>query len=175
MTEDREREPKMRMQVLVLLWLPFRIDGNVAAWIVKIKHDHLFNSFRLINFNKTSGTFTIEMALIWYSILCVFFNFHTTCVTFWLLSGPFSNTPSHLFFFSFQVPLENLDYHYYLPLLFDGLRETTHPYVFIAVNGIEDLLSKGGSKKILPVVPQLIIPIKSKHIMYVLCTFKAKL
>lgn len=59
-----------------------------------------------------------------------------------------------------KVPLENLDYHYYLPLLFDGLRETKHPYVFIAVNGIEDLLSKGGSKKILPVVPQLIIPIK---------------
>ena len=58
--------------------------------------------------------------------------------------------------------MENLDYHYYLPLLFDGLRETKHPYVFIAVNGIEDLLSKGGSKKILPVVPQLIIPIKSK-------------
>ena len=67
-----------------------------------------------------------------------------------------------LFFGLFQVPLENLDYHYYLPLLFDGLRETKHPYVFIAVNGIEDLLSKGGSKKILPVVPQLIIPIKSK-------------
>ena len=60
-----------------------------------------------------------------------------------------------------QVSLENLDYHYYLPLLFDGLREDQHPYVFIAVNGIEDLLSKGGSKKILPVVPQLIIPIKS--------------
>ena len=54
-----------------------------------------------------------------------------------------------------------MDYHYFLPLLFDGLREDKHPYVFIAVNGIEDLLSKGGSKKILPVVPQLIIPIKS--------------
>ena len=108
-------------------------------------------------------------------LLCVFFNFHITSITFWLLSGPFtfSNKPSHLFFFSFQVPLENLDYHYYLPLLFDGLRETTHPYVFIAVNGIEDLLSKGGSKKILPVVPQLIIPIKSKH-MYVLSKLNCK-
>ena len=71
-----------------------------------------------------------------------------------------------LMFLYIQVPLENLDYHYYLPLLFDGLRETTHPYVFIAVNGIEDLLSKGGSKKILPVVPQLIIPIKSKEAFY---------
>jgi hypothetical protein len=52
--------------------------------------------------------------------------------------------------------------------LFDGLRETDHPYVFFAINGIEDLLSKGGSKKILPVVPQLIIPIKSKATIYCL-------
>ena len=64
------------------------------------------------------------------------------------------------------MSLENLDYHYYLPLLFDGLRENQHPYVFIAVNGIEDLLAKGGSKKILPVVPQLIIPIKSMYSIY---------
>jgi hypothetical protein len=48
------------------------------------------------------------------------------------------------------------------------LRETDHPYVFFAINGIEDLLSKGGSKKILPVVPQLIIPIKSKATFYCL-------
>ena len=57
-----------------------------------------------------------------------------------------------------------MDYAYYLPLLFDGLRETEHPYVFFATHGIEDLLSKGGSKKILPVVPLLIIPIKSKKL-----------
>ena len=63
---------------------------------------------------------------------------------------------------TFKVPIETLDYAYYLPLLFDGLRETEHPYVFFATHGIEDLLSKGGSKKILPVVPLLIIPIKSK-------------
>ena len=62
-----------------------------------------------------------------------------------------------------RVAIETLDYAYYLPLLFDGLRETEHPYVFFATHGIEDLLSKGGSKKILPVVPLLIIPIKSKY------------
>ncbi|XP_059083564.1 parkin coregulated gene protein homolog [Tigriopus californicus] len=62
---------------------------------------------------------------------------------------------------SWKVPVESLDYYYYLPLLFDGLRETQHPYVFLSVSGIEDLLAKGGSKKILPVVPQLIIPIKA--------------
>ena len=40
-----------------------------------------------------------------------------------------------------QVPLESLDYHYYLPLFFDGLRETQHPYVFFAVQvGMTDCL-----------------------------------
>ena len=34
---------------------------------------------------------------------------------------------------TWKVPLESLDYHYYLPLFFDGLRETQHPYVFFAV------------------------------------------
>jgi hypothetical protein len=61
---------------------------------------------------------------------------------------------------SWKVPLESLDYHYYLPLFFDGLRETQHPFVFFAVQGIDDLLARGGGKKILPVLPQLIIPIK---------------
>ena len=60
-----------------------------------------------------------------------------------------------------QVPIETLDFHYYLPLLFDGLRELEHPYVFLSTNGIEDLLAKGGgAKRILPVVPQLIMPMK---------------
>ena len=63
---------------------------------------------------------------------------------------------------SWKVSVDSLDYHYYLPLLFDGLRETEHPYVFLASNGIEDLLAKGGSKRILPVIPQLIIPIKCR-------------
>ena len=30
------------------------------------------------------------------------------------------------------------------------------------LQGIDDLLARGGSKKILPVIPQLIIPIKRK-------------
>jgi len=61
---------------------------------------------------------------------------------------------------SWKVDVEKLDYHHYLPLFFDGLREKEDPYRFLAVQGIYDLLEKGGSK-ILPVVPQLIIPIKT--------------
>jgi len=53
-----------------------------------------------------------------------------------------------------------LDYHHYLPIFFDGLREEEHPYRFLAYEGTKDLLNEGGSK-ILPVIPQLIIPIKN--------------
>lgn len=60
-----------------------------------------------------------------------------------------------------QVEIEKLDYHHYLPLFFDGLCETVHPYEFFARQGVHDMLEHGGSK-ILPVIPQLIIPIKSR-------------
>jgi hypothetical protein len=59
------------------------------------------------------------------------------------------------------VEIEKLDYHHYLPLFFDGLCETVHPYEFFARQGVHDMLEHGGTK-ILPVIPQLIIPIKSE-------------
>mmetsp|Transcript_123029 Transcript_123029/g.353474 ORF Transcript_123029/g.353474 Transcript_123029/m.353474 type:complete len:309 (-) Transcript_123029:167-1093(-) len=60
---------------------------------------------------------------------------------------------------SWKVDIDKLDYHHYLPMFFDGAREQEDPYRFLAVQGTYDLLEKGGPK-ILPVVPQLIIPIK---------------
>lgn len=60
---------------------------------------------------------------------------------------------------NWKVDLEKLDYHHYLPLFFSGLCETEEPIAFLARQGVHDLLDKGGDK-ILPVVPQLIIPIK---------------
>ncbi|KAK2531448.1 hypothetical protein Q9233_005700 [Columba guinea] len=65
-----------------------------------------------------------------------------------------------LFILYFQVELEKLDYHYWLPLFFDGLCETSFPCEFFARQGIHDMLEHGGNK-ILPVIPQLIIPIKN--------------
>jgi len=59
-----------------------------------------------------------------------------------------------------KVDIEKLDYHHYLPIFFDGLREKEEPYRFLATQGCFDLLEKGGSK-ILPTIPQLIIPIKT--------------
>merc|ERR1711881_673802 len=61
---------------------------------------------------------------------------------------------------AWKVEVEKLDYHHYLPLFFDGLCETTHPYEFFARQGVHDMLEHEGSK-ILPVIPQLIIPIKN--------------
>ncbi len=60
------------------------------------------------------------------------------------------------------MEIEKLDYHHYLPLFFDGLCEIEHPYDFFARQGIHDMLEHGGNK-ILPVIPQLIVPIKSKN------------
>jgi len=59
-------------------------------------------------------------------------------------------------------PVVDLDFHYYLPLFFDGLREIQEPYATMAEKGIIDMINVGGSLgKVAPVVPQLIIPIKS--------------
>lgn len=63
-----------------------------------------------------------------------------------------------------QVEIEKLDYHHYLPVFFDGLREKREPYKFLAREGVSNLLEHGGSK-ILPCIPQLIIPIKSAFII----------
>jgi len=51
-----------------------------------------------------------------------------------------------------------LDFHHYLPIFFSGLRETEHPYSTLANIGCKELLLHG-NQKILPVIPQLIIPI----------------
>lgn len=61
-----------------------------------------------------------------------------------------------------QIPLDKIDYHHYLPLFFEGLRETTHPYEFFAKQGTHDLLEHGGPL-VLPVVPQLIMPLKRRY------------
>lgn len=74
----------------------------------------------------------------------------------WKVIGPYLAWADHC-----KVDIDKLDYHHYLPLFFDGLCETKHPYNFFSKQGIYDLLAKGGSSKVVPVIPQLIIPIKS--------------
>lgn len=59
-----------------------------------------------------------------------------------------------------KVPPRDLDFSHYLPIFFDGLSDASYPYGFIARYGIHDLLASGGDK-VLPIIPQLIIPIKN--------------
>ncbi|NXK74998.1 PACRG protein, partial [Amazona guildingii] len=61
---------------------------------------------------------------------------------------------------AWKVEIETLDYNSYLPIFFHGLCEMTFPHEFFARQGIHDMLEHGGNK-ILPVIPQLIIPIKN--------------
>jgi len=61
---------------------------------------------------------------------------------------------------AWKVDIQQLDYHHYLPIFFEGIREKVDPYRFLAVQGVFDMLEKGGAK-VLPVIPQLIIPVKT--------------
>lgn len=58
-----------------------------------------------------------------------------------------------------KVEIDMLDYHHYLPIFFEGLREPDEPMKFLADKGTDELILHG-KDKILPVLPQLIIPIK---------------
>ena len=58
-----------------------------------------------------------------------------------------------------KVKVDVLDYHHYLPIFFDGLREVREPHKFLTSSAIDDMLEHGPNK-VLPVLPQLIIPIK---------------
>jgi hypothetical protein len=61
---------------------------------------------------------------------------------------------------AWKVEIQKLDFHHYLPIFFDGLREVEQPYSFVAEQAVLDML-EAGSHKVLPVIPQLIIPIKT--------------
>lgn len=61
---------------------------------------------------------------------------------------------------AWKIEVNKLDYHHYLPIFFEGIREVTDPYRFLAVQGVTDML-EFGQAKVLPVIPQLIIPIKT--------------
>mmetsp|Transcript_3955 Transcript_3955/g.5052 ORF Transcript_3955/g.5052 Transcript_3955/m.5052 type:complete len:85 (+) Transcript_3955:212-466(+) len=61
---------------------------------------------------------------------------------------------------AWKVEIDMLDYHHYLPIFFEGLREKSDPQKFLADRGTDELILYG-KDKILPVLPQLIIPIKT--------------
>eukprot|EP00887_Chlorella_sp_A99_P003424 scaffold7.g3424.t1 len=62
----------------------------------------------------------------------------------------------------FKANLLEIDLHFYLPVFFDGLLETqaSDPCRMLACKGCEELL-RGGGARVLPVLPQLIMPLKA--------------
>lgn len=58
-----------------------------------------------------------------------------------------------------EEDFDNFDFQMYLPIFVDGIRETTDPYRFLAIQGTFDLLNII-KDKILKVISQLIIPLK---------------
>ena len=73
---------------------------------------------------------------------------------------------------AWKIEVNKLDYHHYLPIFMEGIREKQDPYRFLAVQGVFDLLTHGQAK-VLPVIPQLIIPIKSKSLTTQISTIKS--
>lgn len=60
---------------------------------------------------------------------------------------------------AWKVEIKKLDFHHYLPIFFDGLREMDMPFAIVAEQGVLDML-EAAPHKVLPVIPQLIIPLK---------------
>jgi len=55
---------------------------------------------------------------------------------------------------------EMIDFHHYLPLFISGLREVEEPFRFFGEEGSLDLISAGGEAKVLPVISEIILPLK---------------
>lgn len=66
-------------------------------------------------------------------------------------------------YLSWVCPLENLDYEYYLPVFFDGIRVKEMPCSFLARQGIEDMLfaARGNPDRVIPVVKLIARPLKN--------------
>jgi hypothetical protein len=47
---------------------------------------------------------------------------------------------------AWKVEIQKLDFHHYLPIFFDGLREQEMPYAFVAEQGVMDMLEAGAHK-----------------------------
>lgn len=58
--------------------------------------------------------------------------------------------------------IQEINYSYLLPIFAEGIRETDHPYVFLARQGfIELILSDNTNEKVKSVLPQIIQSIRN--------------
>jgi hypothetical protein len=47
---------------------------------------------------------------------------------------------------AWKVEITKLDFHHYLPIFFDGIREVESPFNFVAEQGVMDMLEAGAHK-----------------------------
>ena len=62
-----------------------------------------------------------------------------------------------------KIAPEKVDYGHFLPIFIEGLREKRDPYKFVAINGTRVLIEKGATM-LLPVIPQVIMPLKQAFV-----------
>lgn len=79
---------------------------------------------------------------------------------------------------SWVCDINDLDYEHYLPIFFDGIRCDQHPFDFMARHGVHEMLkaSQGDPDRILPIIPDLINPLRhsicSKDLDIMVATLK---
>uniref|UniRef100_A0A7S1TRG1 Uncharacterized protein n=1 Tax=Phaeomonas parva TaxID=124430 RepID=A0A7S1TRG1_9STRA len=63
---------------------------------------------------------------------------------------------------SWVCPLQSLDYEYYLPIFFEGIRCQRDPYRFLARQGVLELLdaSRGYPERVLPYLESIVVPLR---------------
>ena len=72
--------------------------------------------------------------------------------------------------------MSRLDYSRILPLFFEGIRETDHPYVFVARAGVRDLLTaEGASDRAVMIVAECVRPLRMAFLAREKSVFNAAL
>ena len=59
-----------------------------------------------------------------------------------------------------KCDLSTLDLNHFLPIFLEGIREKEDPFRFLSVQGTYDILASVTEEKLLPVIPQTILPLK---------------
>ncbi|KAF4702199.1 hypothetical protein FOZ63_005827 [Perkinsus olseni] len=59
-----------------------------------------------------------------------------------------------------KVPPDTVDYSVVLPIFIDGLREVQPLFEFVAYEGAQELIKRGGDDRLLPILSKLILPLK---------------
>ena len=60
-----------------------------------------------------------------------------------------------------DIPVEQVDFDPLLINCFEGLQETEHPYAFVAMQALREMLqSQGAEERVQPVVSKVVLPLR---------------